>query len=483
MRGVSHRPAQGYAAGLAALGSAAVRGRTYRYVRNGALAVMADTVAALALVGTAYWLAGRAGPATAALHLDAASLVTIAGSLAMANAWMGLYLNPCLGSVERFRRRVLGALLMPWLALALLSWEEPPHGALIALLAATAAALIPLGVVVEACLRRLCPSACSATALLLGTSAEAEQIAAYLQSRPELGLRPLGRVHDTPGSSARLPWLGRSAELDRLAAEVDVVVLAPSASFMLPAARNLPVRHLAVFSQSERPPALSLVARQIGGAVMFGLHNPRQEGFAGDAKRLFELAVAVPALVVAVPVIAVAALAIKLVSPGPVLFVQYRVGWRGERIPVHKLRSMYPDAEARLARLLAEDPEARREWDTHMKLKRDPRILPYIGAFIRKTSIDELPQLWDVVNGTIALVGPRPFPGYHIEKFPARFQSLRASVKPGLTGLWQVSDRSDADLHQQEAIDTFYVRNWSLWLDAYIIARTFAALIFPNGAR
>jgi lipopolysaccharide/colanic/teichoic acid biosynthesis glycosyltransferase len=183
----------------------------------------------------------------------------------------------------------------------------------------------------------------------------------------------------------------------------------------------------------------------------------------------------------ALPLVAGAALCIKLVSGGSVLYRQEREGEGGRSLHILKLRTMHSNAEAHLTRVLA-SPQVRAEWARHFKLRKDPRILPGVGRFLRRTSLDELPQLWSVLKGEMSLVGPRPFPRYHLEGFGPRFRALRNRVKPGLTGLWQVSDRADGDLEVQEALDTYYIRNWSLWLDLYILARTVRAVLFPKGA-
>jgi lipopolysaccharide/colanic/teichoic acid biosynthesis glycosyltransferase len=199
-------------------------------------------------------------------------------------------------------------------------------------------------------------------------------------------------------------------------------------------------------------------------------------------KRTMDRVIAMPLFLMSIPVMAIAVVWIKLASRGPAFHCQMREGFDGRRIAVWKLRTMRVDGERVLESWLAEHPEDRVEWSRYFKLRRDPRVLPWIGRLLRRTSLDELPQLWSVLKGEMSLVGPRPFPDYHLEQFPVEFRALRTRVLPGLTGMWQVSARSDGDIEVQEALDTYYIRNWSPWLDLYILARTVAAVAMARGA-
>ena len=163
------------------------------------------------------------------------------------------------------------------------------------------------------------------------------------------------------------------------------------------------------------------------------------------------------------------------------LFLQKRIGKNGKSFDTIKFRTMVPNAEERLKESLQADPALRAEWEKHFKLKKDPRITK-IGMILRRTSLDELPQLFNVLNGSMSLVGPRPLPSYHFEDLSESVQQLRHQVKPGITGLWQVSGRSEAGTAGMEKWDPYYVRNWSIWLDIIILVRTIRTVLFARGA-
>jgi lipopolysaccharide/colanic/teichoic acid biosynthesis glycosyltransferase len=171
-----------------------------------------------------------------------------------------------------------------------------------------------------------------------------------------------------------------------------------------------------------------------------------------------------------------------VIDGGPILFHQTRAGLGGRRFRVSKIRTMRRDAGEKLEAYLAANPDSRQEWAERYKLRDDPRLIPGIGRFFRRFSIDELPQIWAVLRGDMSLVGPRPFPDYHLDRFSPSFLQLRQRVRPGITGVWQVTVRSDGQLEDQEALDTYYIRNWSVWFDLYVLCRTVGAVASGRGA-
>lgn len=186
-------------------------------------------------------------------------------------------------------------------------------------------------------------------------------------------------------------------------------------------------------------------------------------------------------LPILLPIIGILAFMIKRESPGPVFFAHNRIGKNGKTIPTLKFRSMYNDAQARLEKLLAEDEAIRQEWETSFKLKNDPRITK-IGNILRKTSLDELPQIFNVLKGEMNFVGPRPVIPQELDQFYKSDAEYYLMVKPGITGLWQVSGRSDTDYDFRVATDKWYVTNWSLWLDIVILFKTIKTVFKRDGA-
>jgi lipopolysaccharide/colanic/teichoic acid biosynthesis glycosyltransferase len=240
-------------------------------------------------------------------------------------------------------------------------------------------------------------------------------------------------------------------------------------------------RHVVLLREYEDLPVEGLQIRNLGTVV--GIEYTNNLLLHGNrvVKRALDLLLACLALLVATPVIFLAALVVKLTDRGPAFFFQDRIGLDGQRVEVPKIRTMRLDAERRLEEYLSANPGLRQEWHERYKLRRDPRLLPIAGLF-RRFSIDELPQLWAVVVGDMSLVGPRPFPDYHLERFTPEFRELRQRVRPGITGLWQIMVRSEGGIEEQRAYDSYYIRNWSVWLDLYVLSRTIAAVLSGRGA-
>lgn len=214
----------------------------------------------------------------------------------------------------------------------------------------------------------------------------------------------------------------------------------------------------------------------IGGVVLVRLRANVLVGVSRIMKRAMDIIGAGFVLVLASPVMLAAAVAIRLDSPGPVFFAQRRAGEHGKEFTMLKFRSMYQDAEARLHDLLAQNEKS----GPMFKIRDDPRITR-VGKILRITSIDELPQLFNVLLGDMSLVGPRPPLPREVAEYSEK-HLRRLEAKPGITGLWQVSGRSDLEFEEMVDLDLFYIRNWTLWLDIKILLRTVPVVLFGDGA-
>lgn len=209
-------------------------------------------------------------------------------------------------------------------------------------------------------------------------------------------------------------------------------------------------------------------------------HPSRLHPFGGAAKRLADIAIALPALILAAPLMAVIACAVKLQDGGSALFLQPRVGLDGGTFTLVKFRTMVPDGPARLAQLLRDDPAAAKEWAEKQKLIDDPRITP-LGRFLRRSSLDELPQLLNVLLGHMSLVGPRPMLVDQVACYGPAFDAY-CRARPGLTGLWQVSGRNTTSFRARSEMDETYLRRWSMGRDLQLIVRTFGIVFRHEGA-
>lgn len=417
-------------------------------------------------------------------------LVIAMALLPIGFVFMRLYPGYGLSLVERFRRKVrvtVGFFLL------LIVWEYLGAGAPWArgvfLCVFLFALLFPA--IMQAILRHylIKYNVWGTPVIILGAGLTGSAVAQALLTEPALGLRPIAIFDDNESLWGKtiegIPIVGDIEKASGFSGLVrNAIIAMPGAGRVkiVELSEFLPFPNIIIVPDLHGLQSLWVEVRDMGGIP--GMEIQRQLLIRSNLiiKRSIDYIFGFILFILTLPILLVAATCIKLSSPGSPFYSQVREGFDGHSVNIFKLRTMYQDAEQQLEKHLAENDQAREEWQQFFKLKNDPRILPFIGTLLRKTSLDELPQFWNVLRGDISLVGPRPFPFYHLEQFPEEFRHLRRKIRPGLTGLWQVSARSDGDLSVQERLDTYYIRNWSIWLDILIIAKTVRIVLTGKGA-
>jgi exopolysaccharide biosynthesis polyprenyl glycosylphosphotransferase len=391
---------------------------------------------------------------------------------------------------EVLKATILGTLVLGAAALLFhISMVSPPFLAVFFVIGTAALALSRV-VLRTALFRARAHGRNSRNVLIVGTNRRAVEFAEKIESRLELGYRVIGFADRDWRGIEQFRQSGRTfaCELENLPAflrsnVVDEVVIA------------LPIRSL--HDDASRIAALceeqgiilrlpsnifnlkhaQSDAEELGGHSSIMHYTGQIQGWSVVVKRAVDFCLALIALVAVSPVMILAAAVIKLTSPGPIFFTQKRIGQNKRRFSIYKFRSMTVDAEARMKQI----EHLNEQKGPVFKITHDPRITP-VGRFLRKTSIDELPQLFNVLKGDMSLVGPRPMSVRDYELFSEDWHRRRFSVRPGITCLWQVAGRNSIPFEQWMELDMQYIDKWSLWLDIKILAKTIPAVLRGSGA-
>jgi Undecaprenyl-phosphate galactose phosphotransferase WbaP len=443
----------------------------------------ADVVALLLAGGLAYLLWARpVHGQPVLLYLPAAPAVFL---MVLGYAQARLYPGFGLGPVEVLRRywlvTALAFLAMAALVLAL-KLDNVYSRVTLTLAFGLSLTLVPLlrGLALRVARRwRWWPE----PVVLVGTGEGMEKMRRVLAASSSAEFRPAGSIVAAgPGDSSPDAWTAEAYGYVRSGVRIAVAdpVVAGDAPSMDRLRSVFP--RVIVLREFQQLPVEGVQIRNLGGLLGLEYGNNLLDRQSRWVKRVMDLLLATAALLLTFPIMLAAMLAVRVLSPGPALFWHDREGRKGRTIRVPKIRTMVLDAERRMEELLRCDPALREEWETAFKLAHDPRVIPRIGRFFRRFSIDELPQLWSVIRGDMSLVGPRPFPAYHLDALSPHARRLRDQVRPGITGLWQVMARGEAGVEAQQAHDVYYIRNWSVWLDLHILARTLGVVLSGRGA-
>lgn len=328
--------------------------------------------------------------------------------------------------------------------------------------------------------------------LIIGAGKTAELLVKGIINDAGMGYKIIGLLEDNcvrNGILKRFPVLGKFAD-------VEAVILKTGVQHVFIAAPGLEQEKLTRLIYKVQPLVKNigiipnLVGIPMGGIEVESLFNEKlmllrlknnlARSWNRYLKTIFDFALTLVGTVAISPILIFIAIWIYIDSPGPVIFKHTRIGKNGKKFPCYKFRSMCIDAKEKLAELLENDPVAKAEWERDFKLKNDPRITKS-GAFLRRTSLDELPQIFNVLKGDMSLVGPRPVIEEELERY-GEYVNDYLMVKPGITGMWQINGRNDTSYAERVCMDSWYVRNWSIWIDNLILWRTLKSVIRCKGA-
>ena len=326
--------------------------------------------------------------------------------------------------------------------------------------------------------------------VIIGAGDTGEKVINSLHKHKYLGLRPVvavdddadkwGYFEDVPviGGVNVLPELSQKLGIDHAIIAIQNIPRKKLQEWIQDYNKYFP--HLLVISDIFGLSSLWVASRDLGGILGLEVQNKLLKRSSKFKKRIFDIILASALSLIALPLISIISICIWLDSKGKIFFKQLRMGINDSRFNIIKFRTMHLDAEKRLNELLKHNPELKAEYEIYHKMKNDPR-LTQVGKFLRKFSFDELPQFINVIKGEMSLIGPRAYMPWEKVKMNGH-QEIILKVKPGISGLWQVTDRNQSSFEERNLTDVYYISNWSMFLDFYIVARTISVIFLGRGS-
>ena len=449
--------------------------------------VLSDVVGLQSVFGTLYLATSWAYPSAAPLVYQAIPLVLplLIGAFLLVGLYRRRFAHPAL---EMQRMGTVVGLVGGTAALSvMLATGEAGHALLI--LAGTALAVVVMPVC-RTLSRILFARAAwwGLPAVVVSAGESGTPVIDTLQRWPEIGIRPVALLSDhfadagpegpVQGGYDLAPYLAQRFQIPYAVVAMPSLTHAGRAKLLSQYAKFF--EHVFVVGDPGESAALWTTGRSGDGLFGYGVQHAALRPVARAVKRLVDIVGAGLALCLLAPVFAVVALLIRMDAPGAVFYRQERMGQEGRIFTVLKFRTMYTNAEEKLADILASDPDRRREYEQYHKLQDDPRVTR-MGQFLRRYSLDEMPQLLNVLKGDMSLVGPRAYMPGELGQMNGLAQAV-LQTPPGITGLWQVSGRNHVSFADRVNLDIHYIQNWSPWLDLYLLVRTLPVVFSGDGA-